>query len=162
MSSKRNYPLFVIDNSRTHGRGVETDYISCTSNELPFVAAVTMHWVKEYNELYAPNDATAVWGDERNGIRLRIKVVSDLPVNYDKSTLRALLRRALKEVLIRKSTHTIDIDNVKNGDVVKWCDTYKLMLHEDLRSNPDDKSLIMMLGIMNKITSVFLEREDEE
>ncbi len=40
MNTKRKYPLFVIDTSRTHGRGRETDYISCTSTELPFVASV--------------------------------------------------------------------------------------------------------------------------
>ena len=61
MSNKRKYPLFIIDSSRSHGRGAETDYISCTSNELPFVAAVTLHEKKEYAELYTPNDATTIW-----------------------------------------------------------------------------------------------------
>ncbi len=151
MNTKRKYPLFIIDTSRSHGRGSETDYISCTSNELPFVAAVTMHERKEYAELYAPADSTAIWSDERNGIRIRIKVSSELPADYDKAALMSLLRRALKEVLVRKTTQTVNINNVTNENVIAWCNAFHKQITEDLRKDPSNKMQKMHLSILNKI-----------
>lgn len=151
MNTKRKYPLFIIDTSRSHGRGSETDYISCTSNELPFVAAVTLHGRKEYAELYTPADATAIWSDERNGIRIRIKISSELPANYDKAALMSLLRRALKEVLIRKTTQTVNIDNVTNENVIAWCNAFRQQITENLRNTSEDKMQKMHLSVLNKI-----------
>lgn len=156
---KRKYPLFIIDTSRSHGRGSETDYISCTSNELPFVAAVTLHKREEYAELYNPADATAIWSDERNGIRIRIKVTSELPVNYDKTALTSLLRRAMKEVLVRKTTQTVKLDNVTNENVIAWCNAFLQQITENLRKTPEDKMLKMHQSVLNKIINDYEEKQ---
>lgn len=151
MNNKRRYPLFIIDSSRSHGRGSETDYISCTSNELTFVAAVTLHKEKEYAELYIPDDVATMWSEERNGIRMRIKVVSELPDGYDKGTLCGLLRRALKEMLIRRGTQYVNIDNITDDNVIKWCTVLRQQVTENLRECPDDRQQKMNLAILTKI-----------
>ncbi len=148
---KRKYPLFIIDTSRSHGRGVETDYISCTSNELPFVAAVTLHEEKEYYELYNPADVTAIWSEERNGIRMRIKVSSELPAGYPASTLASLLRRALKEMLTRRQTQYADVDNITDENVIKWCSSLRQQVTEHLRECPTDAQQRLNLAILTRI-----------
>lgn len=148
---KRKYPLFIIDTSRSHGRGSETDYISCTSNELPFVAAVTLHEKKEYAELYNTADITVIWSEERNGIRMRIKVVSELSAGYDKSLLSGLLRRALKEMLIRRGTQYADIDNITDDNVIKWCTSLRQQVTENLRECPTDAQQRLNLAILTKM-----------
>lgn len=158
MSNKRKYPLFIIDTSRSHGRGSETDYISCTSNELPFVAAVTLHEEKEYAELYAPTDTTAIWSEPHGDIRMRIKVISELPSGYDKSVLSGLLRRALKEMLIRRGTQYADIDNITDDNVVKWCTVLRQQVTENLRECPEDKQQIMNLAILTKILEDYYDK----
>ena len=158
MNTKRKYPLFVIDSSRTHGRGRETDYISCTSTELPFVASVTIHESKEYVELYNPEDVTTVWSDERNGIRMRIKVVSTLPEGYDRSNLTGLLRRALKEMLIRRRSQVADISNITDDNVIKWCTVLRSQVSENLREDPDDKQQKMNLAILTKILNDYHDK----
>lgn len=160
MNTKRKYPLFIIDTSRSHGRGAETDYISCTSNELPFVAAVTLHEGKEYAELYNPADATAIWSEERNSIRMRIKVVSALPDGFDKSILGGLLRRALKEVLIRRGTQYADIENITDDNVIKWCTVLRQQVTENLRECPEDKQQVMNLAILTKILEDYYGKEN--
>lgn len=155
MNNKRNYPLFIIDSSREHGRGKESDYISCTSNELPFVAAVTLHNRNDYAELYDKNDAMAVWSEEHNGIRMRVKVISVLPNGYDKFTLSNLLRRALKEMLIRRSTREAYINNISDADVIKWATVIRQQVTEELRGHPNDNQQRMNLAILTKILQKF-------
>lgn len=157
---KRKYPLFIIDTSRSHGRGSETDYISCTSNELPFIAAVTLHKGKEYVELYNPADITAIWSEERNGIRMRIKVVSTLSDGFDKSILGGLLRRVLKELLIRRGTQYADIENITDDNVIKWCTVLRQQVTENLRECPEDKQQVMNLAILTKILEDYYGKEN--
>lgn len=159
MNNKRKYPLFVIDSSRSHGRGSETDYISCTSSELPFVAAVTLHKKEEYAELYNPADVIAIWSDERNGIRMRIKVISELSVNYDKSVLCGLLRRALKEMLIRRQTQYADVDNITDDNVIKWCSVLRQQVTENLRECTTDGQQKLNLAILTKILGDYYGKE---
>lgn len=159
MNNKRKYPLFIIDSSRSHGRGSETDYISCTSNELPFVAAVTLHKKEEYAELYNPADVTAIWSDERNGIRMRIKVVSELPVGYDKSLLGGLLRRAIKEMLIRRGTQYAAIENITDDNVIKWCTVLRQQVTENLRECTTDGQQKLNLAILTKILGDYYGKE---
>lgn len=156
MSVKRKYPLFIIGGSRSHGRGSETNYISCTSNELPFVAAVTLHKREEYAELYDAADVTAVWSEPHGDIRMRIKVVSTLPANYDKTTLSALLRRALKEMLIRRNTQYADIDNITSDAVINWFTAVRQQVVELLRESPNNEIQRMNLAIITKILERFL------
>ncbi len=158
MNIKRNYPLFIIDNSRSHGRGVETDYISCTSNDLPFIAQVTLHNEKEYAELYDAEDICAMWSDPRQGIRMRIQVVSVLHNDYDKTQLRSLLRRALKEMLLRRQSHSISVKNVKDEDVVAWADTFLDGVRENLRECPGDNIQKMHLAVLEVIKERFTNK----
>lgn len=160
MNTKRKYPLFIIDTSRSHGRGAETDYISCTSNELPFVAAVTLHEEKEYIELYNPADVTAIWSEPHGDIRMRIKVVSDLPAGYSASTLSSLLRRALKEMLIRRNTQYVDIDNITDRDVIAFCSALRQQATENLRICPEDKIQKMGLAILTKILDDYYDKDE--
>lgn len=158
MNTKRNYPLFVIDSSRSHGRGVETDYISCTSNEFPFVAQVTLHVDKEYHELYNPDDYRTVWSDPRQGIRMRIQIVSDFTTVPDSAAvgkIKSLLRRALKEVSIRNASHAIHVDDVQDADVVAWADTFLKQVNENLRENPNEKYQKMHKAVLEKIKERF-------
>lgn len=159
MNKVRKYPLFIIDSSRSHGRGSETDYISCTSNELPFVAAVTLHKREEYTELYDGADVTAVWSEPHGDIRMRIKVVSTLPADYDKTTLSALLRRALKEMLIRRNTQYADIDNITDSNVIQFCTVLRQHVVECLRDNPADGQHKMSLAIITKILKDYYDRQ---
>jgi len=159
MNNKRKYPLFVIDTSRNHGRGQETDYISCTSNELPFIAAATLHNPKEYAELYNPEDHTAVWSKPHGDIRMRVKVVSGLPAGYSASTLANLLRRALKEMAIRRSTQYVDVDNVTDEDVIRWATIIRQQVVGQLRETPEDSQQVCNLAILTRILNAFYGRE---
>ncbi len=160
MNAKRKYPLFIIDTSRSHGRGSETDYISCTSNELPFVATVTLHNHNEYIELCNPADMTAIWSEPHGNIRMRIKVVSGLPASYSASTLASLLRRALKEMLIRRSTQHADVGNITDENVIKWCTVLRQQVTENLRECPTDKQQAMNLSILTKILNDYYDKDE--
>ena len=155
MKAKRNYPLFVIDSSRSHGRGTETDYISCTGHECPFVAKVTLHEENEYRELYEPNDYRTIWADPQNGIRMRIQIVSELQPGADPSLVRSLLRRAQKEMLIRHHPQSINLQDVKETDVVAWADAFLLQVAENLREEPSDSIQKMHYAILQKIKEKF-------
>ena len=157
---KRTYPLFIIDSSRAHGRGSETDYISCTSNEMPFVAAVTLHKEHEYAELYNPDDDTAIWSESRSDIRMRIKVISELPSGYDKANLRALLRRALKEMQLRRPTQYADLSDITDSNVINWCTVLRQQVTEHLRERPNDKIQQMSLAIITKILNDYYDKDN--
>lgn len=152
----RRFPLFIIDTDRSHGRSVETDYLACTSVELPFVAQVDMITEQQYLEEYDPANAKAVYSDPRNGIRLRIRVVS-VKKDFDKSQLKSLLRRALKEVLLRKKTMAVDINDISNDAVVKVMDTLRQQTYEQLRDNPNDKTAKMMKAVFSKVINDYNE-----
>lgn len=155
MNTKRNYPLFIIDSSRSHGRGSETDYISCTSNECPFVGKITLHEDNEYRELYNPDDYRTIWSDPQHGIRLRIQVVSQLPHGTEPSLVRSLLRRALKEVLLRHHSKTINLQDVTDEDIVAWADTFLLQVKENLREDPNEKYQKMHYAVLTAIKERF-------
>lgn len=146
----RRFPLFIIDTDRLHGRSVETDYLCCTSQELPFVAQVDMITEPQYMEEYDPANAKAVYSDQRNGIRIRIRVVS-VKEGFDKTQLKSLLRRAMKEVLLRKKTMTVDISDVTSEAVVKVMTTLRQQTFEQLREDPNDKIAKMMKAVLSKV-----------
>ena len=155
MNTKRTYPLFIIDDSRSHGRGSETDYISCTSNECPFVGKITLHEDNEYREIYNPDDYRTIWSNPQHGIRLRIQVVSQLLQGTEPSLVRSLLRRALKEVMLRNHSHRININDVTDEDIVAWADTFLLQVKENLREDPNEKYQKMHYAVLNAIKERF-------
>lgn len=146
----RRFPLFIIDTDRSHGRSAETDYLCCTSQELPFVAQVDMITDAQYLEEHNPSNAKAIYSEPRNGIRIRVRVVS-IKDNYDNSQLKSLLRRALKEVLLRRKTMTVDISDVTNEAVVKVMTTLRQQIFEQLREDPNDKIAKMMKAVLTKV-----------
>ena len=155
MNTKRTYPLFIIDSSRSHGRGSETDYISCTSNECPFVGKITLHEDNEYREIYNLDDYRTIWSNPQHGIRLRIQVVSKLPQGTEPSLVRSLLRRALKEVLLRHHSKTINLQDVTDEDIVAWADTFLLQVNENLREDPNEKYQKMHYAVLSAIKERF-------
>ena len=154
---KRKYPLFIIDSSRSHGRNRETDYISCTSAECPFIAEATLLNPQELEidaDWLTRNDL-AVFSDPRGmGIRAKIRVV-----DYDPSRssgIHSLLKRAMKEYLVRMDTVSVDPSDIKSEDVVWFCNTLLQQTYENLREDPSDKQAMTVQKILEKI------REDYE
>ena len=152
MMKKRRYPLFIIDSSRSHGRGRETDYISCTSAECPFVAEATLLNPQELEidaDWLTRNDL-AVFSDPRGqNIRAKIRVV-----DYDQSRssgIHSLLKRAMKEYLVRMETVSVDPSDIKEEDVVWFCTTLLQQTYENLRENPSDKQAQTVQKILVKI-----------
>lgn len=150
----RKYPLFIIDTDRSHGRSVETDYLSCTSMELPFVAELRVITESDYNEEYDPNNVMCAYSDRRNGLRMRIKVVS-INSGYDPRQLKSLLKRALKEVLLRRQTVSVNTDDVSNEAVVKAMEILLGQVYENLRDNPNDTQQKVLKGVFTKVIEKF-------
>ncbi len=82
---------------------------------------------------------------------MRVKVVSNLPTDYDRSNLAGLLRRALKEMLIRRRSQVADISNITDDNVIKWCTVLRSQVSENLRECPEDKQQKMNLAILTNI-----------
>lgn len=150
---KRSIPLFIIDSSRAHGRARETDFVSCTSRECPWVDKITLlteaelsidrDW-SEKNPLCAYTDPNPL------GIRAKVKVV-EYPITSDVAEIRSLLRRCLKEWTARRAAVTVDTENVSNEAIVKFCDILLEQTRENLRENPKDSQAYMVRSILAKI-----------
>ena len=144
---KRAYPLFVIDTSRAHGRARETDFVSCTSSEYPFVAEVTLLNTQELaiDQDWLGKSELCVYSDETPaGIRAKLKVVQGKPT-------KTLMRRAMKEWLARRMATPVDLDDISNEAIVKFCETLLEQTRENLRGNPKDHQAYMVGCILNKI-----------
>ena len=156
---KRRFPLFIIDSSRNHGRNRETDYISCTSAECPFIAEATLLNPQELEidaDWLTRNDL-AVFSDPRGqNIRAKIRVVE-----YDQSRssgIHSLLKRAMKEYLVRMETVSVDPSDIKEEDVVWFCDTLLQQTYENLREDPSDKQAMTVQKILDKIREDYKNR----
>ena len=66
-----NKPLFIIYTEQTHGRGAETQWVSCTSSSCPFVASVVVVDQDEYSRHYDPSDDHTVYSEPQNRENLR-------------------------------------------------------------------------------------------
>ena len=149
----RNYPLFIIDSSRSHGRGREIDFVSCTSKELPFIATITLLNKKELaidQDWSNKNPLCLYTGDNGTGIRGKLKVIQ-YPEGAKMGDLRALMNRCLKEWRIRRGTVAVDLENISNEAVVKFADTLLEQTRENLRENPKDSQAYMVGCILTKI-----------
>ena len=145
----RNYPLFIIDSSRQHGRGEEIDYISCTASDCQFVAKAEFVTNQTYLEQYDKNNDKVIYSDVQMDLRIRITVLEI--GEYDQARLRSLLRKALKEQLERRKARKVDVNNIKNKDVIKFADLLMGQTSETLAVNPDDKTAKMVRAILQKI-----------
>lgn len=151
---KRDYPLFIIDTQRSHGRGREIDYLTCTSASTPFVAEVSLIDETQYVESYDANNYKVIYSDPQRDIRMRIRIVS-IAENHDKAEVRQLLRRALKEVLLRKKTVSVDIADVSNEAVVTTMRILLQQVYENLREEPGDTQQKMLRAVFEKIIDKF-------
>lgn len=157
----RKYPLFIIDTDRSHGRSVETDYMSCTSKEVPFVAEVKVITEEDFNEEYDPANDLCAYSDRRNGLRMRLKVVS-IGDKYDSRQLRQLLKRGLKEILVRKQTVTVNTKDVSDEAVVKTMQILLTQVYENLREHPDDTQQKILKGVFNKVIERFNQQRHDD
>ena len=149
----RDYPLFIIDNSRSHGRGREIDFVSCTSKELPFIATITLLNKKELaiDQDWSNKNPLCLYTDDNGtGIRGKLKVIQ-YPENAKMSDLKSLMNRCLKEWRIRRGTVAVDLENISNEAVVKFANTLLEQTRENLRENPKDGQAYMVGCILTKI-----------
>lgn len=149
----RDFPLFIIDNSRSHGRGREKDFVACTAKELPWVGEITILNEKELEidqDWTKKNPLCAYTDDNGAGFRGKLKVV-DYPAEAKIGDLQALMRRCLKEWRIRRGTVAVDLENISNEAVVRFAETLLEQTRENLRENPKDKQAYMVGCILNKI-----------
>ena len=145
----RKYPLFVIDTSRAHGRARETDFLCCTSEQEPFTAEITLVSSEELelDQDYTAKNPLCLYSDANsNGIRAKIKAVQGCPS-------RALLKRALKEWMLRRNIQTVNIANVTNENILGFLDALIEQSCENLRENPKDAQAHVVLSILRKIKS---------
>lgn len=144
---KRSYPLFIIDTSRAHGRARETDFVSCTSSEYPFVAEVTLLNTQELaiDQDWLGKSELCVYSDENPaGIRAKLKLLQGEPN-------KALMRRAMKEWLTRRTATPVDLEDISDEAIIKFCDTLLEQTRENLRENPSDHQAYMVGCILTKI-----------
>lgn len=149
---KPNKPLFVIDDERKHGRGKETDWVCCTSASTPFVAMVTMENEAAFLEQYDKDDALTAWSLPQNGIRVRM-TVTDIAEGYNRSEVRSLLRRGVKEYLLRRQVEVVDRDTVTDDNCVWLLDKLLEQNAENIRTDvetPWHKTIRAILLKMRK------------
>ena len=85
---------------------------------------------------------------------MRIRIVS-IDDKHDKAEVRQLLRRALKEMLIRRNTVSVDISDVSNEAVVKTMETLLQQVYENLREEPGNAQQKMLRAVFEKIIEKF-------
>lgn len=164
MNQKREIPLFIIDNSRSHGRGREKDFVACTSRELPWVGEITLLDERELeiDQDWQQKNWWCIYSDDNGaGIRAKLKVLSVPHTIIDKinrGDLQSLMRRCLKEWRTRRSTVAVDLDDISNEAVVKFADTLLEQTRENLRENPKDSQAYMVGCILTKIKKDYSEK----
>lgn len=144
---KRNFPLFIIDTSRAHGRARETDFLSCTSKESPFIAEITLLNKAELaiDADWANKSDDCIYSDDNGtGIRAKLKVIEGSPE-------KQLMRRAMKEWLSRRAATAVNLEDISNEAIVKFCDLLLEQTRENLRENPKDQQAYMVGCILTKI-----------
>ena len=155
---KRRYPLFIIDTSRAHGRELETDYLSCTSLDLPFVAEVTYINEAQFEREYDKTNVLIKYGLSHNGFRIRIEVVQIRP-NYDATALRMLLQRALKEVeQHRSATRTAGV-SITHADKISFVEELIRQGHQQHRMHPDNSVICQSLAILESLKDDLREKD---
>ena len=152
MNQKRDIPLFIIDSSRSHGRGREKDFVACTSRELPWYGEITILTERELEidqDWQAKNWWCAYTDDNGAGLRGKLKLVSTPVVisNSNRGDLQALMRRCLKEWRIRRCTVAVDLENITLGNT----HLMHSIAHFVLRENPKDSQAYMVGCILTKI-----------
>lgn len=143
-------PLFIIDTEQTHGRGEETQWVSCTSSSCPFIANVVIVDEHEYIRHYDPADNLTVYSKPSNGMRLMAHV-TNIASDYDPATLRTLLRKLIKELLIRQSIVSYDPEDPSDEAIIKFIEVLQGQNRENLRAEPTEPTHRMVFGLLRKM-----------
>jgi hypothetical protein len=146
---KRNYPLFIIDTSRQHGRGVECDYISCTDSTCPFVAMLEILKEQDFLRTYDSDKWYEAWSDRVNNFRMKLSIISELPEDHDRA--KNLLKRGLKEIMIRRKARDVDFSNINDDDVIQFVKTLQEQCYEAIRENDRPDVHRISLAMLTKI-----------
>lgn len=169
MDQKRGYPLFIIDSSRTHGRGREKDFVACTSRDFPWYGEMTLLTKEELEidrDWAEKNPSCAYTEDNGAGIRAKLKVVDApgglFPDNSNRAEMQSLMRRCLKEWRIRRCTTVVNTEDVTSGAVVRFADVLLEQTRENLRENPADKQAHMVASILTKIIEDYSQQNKQK
>lgn len=156
--ASRDFPLFIIDNSRSHGRGREKDFVACTSKEFPWYGEISL--LNEFEILvdqdFSQKNPLCLYTPENESrIRAKLKVVGApgglFVDDKNRSELQSLMRRCLKEWRIRRGTVAVDVEDISDDAVVKFASVLLEQTRENLRENPKDKQAYMVGCILTKI-----------
>ncbi|MBR6263211.1 MAG: hypothetical protein IKR05_08350 [Prevotella sp.] len=147
---KRSIPLFIIDNSRAHGRARETDYVYCSSRQCPWVGEITLLTEAELaiDQDWANKDPLCLYSEPNPaGIRAKLKVLdADNTIS-----IWSLMRRCLREWMKRRAVTVVDTDDVSDKAVARFAETLLEQTRENLRENPNDEQAKMVAAILTKI-----------
>ena len=147
--AKRKFPLFIVDTSRAHGRH-ETDFIYCTSAELKFIVEVTYISEEQYLREYDKENEKIIYSKSSGTSRARLEVV-EIKEGYDKTQLRGLLTRALKEFELRRVMGAFENGKPTDRAVVAFADELIKQGMEQARNAPGNKIIQNSLEILHKI-----------
>jgi len=145
-----NKPLFIIDTEHTHGRGTETQWVSCTSGNCPFVANVVVINQEEYARHYDPDDDKTAYSEPRNGMRLMAHV-TNIADGYNPSELRTLLRKLMKELMLRRRIVDCSAADPSPEDILKFIEVLQGQNRENMRTEPTNPIHRMVMGILRKM-----------
>ena len=160
MAKNINKPLFIIDDSQVHGRGTETQWVSCTSGSCPFVANVVVIDRHEYARHYDPQDVLTAYSDEQNGMRLMAHV-TNIQEGYDPAQLRTLLRKLIKEMMTRHKIVTYDPDDPSDEAILKFIEVLQGQNRENLRMEPTNPTHRMVCGLLKKMHNDYSMRNKD-
>lgn len=143
-------PLFIIDTDQTHGRGEETQWVSCTSGSCPFVANVVVIDQYEYARHYDPDDTMTVYSEPSNDMRLMAHVTNIDP-NHDPATLRTLLRKLMKELMLRRNIVSFNVDDPSPEAIRGFIEVLQGQNRENLRTDPTNPTHRMVFALLKKM-----------
>lgn len=143
-------PLFIIDSSQTHGRGYETEWVSCTSASCPFIASVVVIDEQEYARHYDPSDTMTAYSEVHNGVRLMVHV-TNICAEHDPSQLRTLLRKLVKELMLRKAIVEYSPEAPSDEAIIKFIEILQGQNRENLRTEPNEQTHRTVYALLKKM-----------
>lgn len=134
---KENYPLLIIDSSRKHLRGVETDYLVCTSSVSGFIAHTELYNKSEFVkifELLKNNRLCAFVQPNANGVGMVLRIDKLFNEKISDGDLRRIKARAIKEYIAR-TQREIDYTEPTDEQILNYLETM-VKTGEDYLLNP--------------------------
>lgn len=149
----RQFPLFIFDNSRTHGLG-EVDFVVCTSKDYGFVGEFSF---VETNSTVPLVTSTEMMTEYNSGVGLLLSVKRyNGEAKFEDAKVRTLMRKAYKTYL--EQTAVKVGDEFSKADAEQFC---KVMLAEANRQfddcGIDDMQRRMILASQAKAFDLLLK-----